>query len=245
MRRDEAFVAWALSEYLGGPDVARIVEGPDPPDFYLHLDGRQVGVEVTRLSQFTFEPDGSLGNRATQDNFALRLLDELDRDIGPLVDDAQSLLVGLWVPVGDPRRFKAQLTDLLSEVARDGREESDREARLGDARVTVRVISRRHSRSAIVGYVVNIHADANVELNAQTLLEDRITRKSAICAALQRPLWLALFNEYWIADADTYLRAARHVVCNHCFERIFLVSEQGAVTEMHVGAQQLCIQADH
>ena len=97
MRRDEQFVAHALVEHLGGPSVVAAFDGPDPPDLFLKFGGQRVAVEVTRLSQFTIASDGTLGTRATADAFGLRLLNDLDSELGALVPDELSLLVGLWV----------------------------------------------------------------------------------------------------------------------------------------------------
>ena len=83
MRRDEEFVGRGLVSFFGGPSKASVSEGENPPDLYFHLDRCRIGVEVTRLSQFTFEPDGTPSNRATQDCFGIRLLNELDADVGP------------------------------------------------------------------------------------------------------------------------------------------------------------------
>ena len=71
MRRDEKFVGDALVAFFGGPSCASVSDGEDPPDLYLTVGVSRVGVEVTQLSQFTFEPDGTLGNRTTQDSFGL------------------------------------------------------------------------------------------------------------------------------------------------------------------------------
>ncbi len=117
MRPEEKFVGASLVQYLGGSPRASVADGKDPPDLYLMVDGTRIGVEVSRLSQFTFESDGSLGNRRTQDEFALRLLDQLDGSIGPLLPDDVSVLVGLEVPVRDAATFRKLLTDWLNEVA--------------------------------------------------------------------------------------------------------------------------------
>ena len=93
MRRDEKFVANALVEFFGGPLSVSAAEGEDPPDLYLTIGASRVAVEVTRLSQFTLEPDGTLGNRATQDSFGIRLIDDLNDKIGPSLPDGISLLV--------------------------------------------------------------------------------------------------------------------------------------------------------
>ena len=88
----------------------------------------------------------------------------------------------------------------------------------------------------IAGFVVNTNSSADIGLNARLVLEDRIRTKSKICASLPRPIWLAVLNDYWLADADTYAVAGRQLNLQHCFERIFLVSDRGAVNELAVEA---------
>src|SRR5437764_5037611 len=92
-------------------------DGEDPPDFYLSVGGSRIGVEVTQLSQFTFESDGTLGNRATQDFFGIRLLNELDAKVGRTLPQDVSLLVGIWVPVSNAARFKKSLIEWVTQIA--------------------------------------------------------------------------------------------------------------------------------
>ena len=35
------------------------------------------------------------------------------------------------------------------------------------------------------------------------------------------PIWLAVFNDYWLADADTYAAACQQLKMSHCFKRLF------------------------
>lgn len=236
MRRDEAFVARALVEFLGGPSSASASDGEDPPDLNVTYGASRVGVEVTRLSQFTLEPDGTLGNRATQDFFGLRLLDELNTKIGPSLPDDISLLVGLWVPVSNATRFRNGLTDWVTKVAAAPKKGMQRERDIEGSKTSISVIPERPSEKKIVGFVVNTNSSANIRLNALLVLEDRIRTKSEICALLPKPIWLAVLNDYWLADAESYAAACRQLTLAHCFERIFLVSDAGAVSELTVGA---------
>jgi len=232
VRRDESFVAHSLVEFLGGPSCVSVSDGEDPPDLYLDFGAFRVGVEVTRLSQFTFERDGSLGNRATQDSFGLRLIEELNSKIGPSLADGISLLVGLKVPVSKVSQFRKSLTKWVAEVATAPRKGVKEERVIEGSKTTISVIPERPSGKKIVGYVVNADSSADIDLNARLVLEDRILTKSEICATLPRPIWLAVLNNYWLADADTYTTAYRQLKPSHCFERIFLVSEDGQVNEL-------------
>ncbi len=236
MRRDEEFVGRALVEFFGGPSCASASDGKDPPDLYLTVGACRVGVEVTQLSQFTFERDGTLGNRTTQDFFGLRLLDEINAKVGASLPNDVSLLIGLWVPVSNAARFRKALTEWVTKVALAPEKGLEQEREIEGSRTTISVIPERPSGKKIVGFVVNINSSAGIDLNARLVLEDRIRTKSEICAPLPKPIWLAVLNDYWLADAGTYAVAGRQLKLGHCFERIFLVSDKGAVNELAVGA---------
>lgn len=236
MRRDEAFVARALVKLFGGPSSVSATDGEDPPDVYLTFPTSRVGVEVTRLSQFTLERDGTLGNRATQDFFGLRLLEELDKQFGPSLPSDISLLVGLWVPAPNASRFRKELTAWVREVAAAPKRGAQRERKIDGVQASISVIPERPTGRKIAGFVVNMNSSPDIILNARLVLEDRIRTKSEICAPLPKPIWLAVLNDYWLADADSYAAACRKLKLPHCFERIFLVSDNGAVSELTVGA---------
>lgn len=236
MRRDEAFVARSLVQFLGGPQVVTASDGADPPDIHLAFADCRVGVEVTRLSQFTLEPDGSLGNRTTQDFFGLRLIDELDRNIGCTLPDGISLLIGLWVPVSNGVRFRRSLTDWVTKIAAAPVKDTKYEQEIEGARTSISVIHERPTGKKITGFVVNKNSSSDIGLNARLVLADRIRTKSEICASLPRPIWLALLNDYWLADADSYAAVCSQLKLAHCFEKLFLVSDDGMVNELVVGA---------
>jgi hypothetical protein len=237
MRREEAFVCRALVEFLGGPSVASASDGDDPPDIYLTLGGSRIGMEVTRLSQFTLEPDGTLGNRATQDSFGIRLIEDLDTKLGPLLPQNVSLLIGVQVPVLRAAPFRKEVTEWVTQLVASPSLVSKDERNIHGSNVSVSVIAERPSGKKIVGFVLNKHSSADILLNARLVLEERIQTKSTLCEPLARmgPIWLAVLNDYWLADADTYAAACRQLKISHCFERLFLVSDNGAVCELVVG----------
>jgi hypothetical protein len=104
------------------------------------------------------------------------------------------------------------------------------------SKASISVVEQRPSGKKIAGFVVNKNSSADIGLNACLVLEDRIRTKADACAGLPKPIWLAVLNDYWLADADTYTNASSALKVKHCFERIFLVSDQGAVSELSVGA---------
>ncbi|MDE2466744.1 MAG: hypothetical protein KGO02_23965 [Alphaproteobacteria bacterium] len=236
MRPDEEFVGHALVEFLGGASRASVSDGEDPPDLYLHVGISRIGVEVTRLSQFTFESDGRLGNRNKQDIFGIRILDKLDAEVGQRLPEKIGLLIELCIPVQNARSFKKSLKQWVEEIAADPKKGFKEERKIEGSKVTVSVIEQQPIKRKIHGLVTNKNSLTYIPMNAHLLLEDRILVKDKICSGLSKPIWLALLNDYCLADADTYADAGLHLKLNHCFERIFLVSDQGAVNELFIGA---------
>jgi hypothetical protein len=245
MRPDEKYVGDRLVEFFGGPDNVSVKEGEDPPDLYLEFPGRRIGLEVTRLSQFTFESDGTFGNRATQDAFGVNLINALDAELGGLLPDEFSLLITLELPVQNAANFRTEVRIWISAIvsspvmdARDSRE-------IEGAKISTVFIPRRPSGKRVVGIISNRNSSADIGLNAHLLLADRIRKKNDICANLKGPIWLALLNDYWIADATDFSEVARRLRLDHCFERIFLVSRGAAVSELEFGARILVCNVRH
>jgi hypothetical protein len=236
MRPDEAFVARSLVQFLGGPSAVSATDGEDPPDLYLSLAANRVGVEVTRLSQFTFDPNGTFGNRATEDTFGVRVLDDLDAKLGPSLPGDVSLLLGIEVPVLNAARFRKFLTAWVREVATAPVPGTLHERDIDGSNTSISVIPERPTGKRIAGFVVNKNSSADILLNARLILEDRIQTKSTRCSGLTKPLWLALLNDYWLADGDSYDVASRQLKLSHCFDRILIVSDHGVVSELVVGA---------
>jgi hypothetical protein len=162
MRREESFVCRALVEFLGGPSVASASDGDDPPDIYLALGDSRIGVEVTRLSQFTLEPDGTLGNRATQDFFGIRLIEDLDAKLGPLLPQCVSLLIGVQVPVLRAAPFRKEVTEWVTQLVASPSLGTKDERNIHGSNVSVSVIAERPSGKKIVSFVLNQHSAADI-----------------------------------------------------------------------------------
>lgn len=232
MQPDEAFVSKSLVEYLGGSSVVTALDGEDPPDFYLAFEESRIGVEATRLSQFTIKSDGSLGNRRTQDSFGVRLIEELNTKIGPSLPNEISLLIFLWLPVSKPSKFRKDLFKWVTEIAAAPEKVIREEKQVYGSKTIISVMPARPSGKKIVGCVANNNSSPDIGFNARIILENRIRVKSEICSSLPRPIWLALLNDYWLADTKSFMLAYQQIKLSHCFQRIFIVSDDGTVDEL-------------
>lgn len=235
LKPDEKFITNCLLNHFG--TTATAWEGEDPPDIYMKVEGKTIAVEITRLSPVSFDQDGVAQNRKTQDYFGMNLCDDLDsklkRDISPEVD----ILLTLYVPVENTRKYKKELHACLKETIAKGIKTGDRtEFNIAGAKVKISVIpNRNHSQKKIVGLIVNDNSSAHIQGNAEVILADRILDKVKKCRNIkhQGAKWVALFNDYWLADYETYSLALNNISGQHDFERIFVISNTGQVSCIH------------
>ena len=52
------------------------------------------------------------------------------------------------------------------------------------------------------------------------------------------PKWLGLLDEYWLADSQIYQQAIKMYTFEHVFNRIFVVSGDGCVTDIYNDSSQ-------
>jgi len=235
-RHDEQFVVDSLIDFLGGPECATAWQGEDPPDAYVKVGGQVCALEITRLSPVSFGRDGSVQNRMTQDSFAEGLCNELDRKLEALVPEDRVVLLTLHVPVVNARRFKKDLGQVVRAVLRSCPEvgASSTYQVAGDE-VSVDILPERmFPHKKIVGVVVNKHANANILANAKVILCDRLAVKRKKCRNVKAagPKWLALLNDYWLADWETYTAALASCAASRDFAKIYLVLHSGYVHEI-------------
>jgi len=235
LKPDEKFVSDSLVKYFDS-DIVTYQEGEDPPDIYLTLNGEKIAVEITRLSPVVFDENGGTQNRNTQDIFGVNLCNELDSKLKAKVPPDIDLVLAIYVPVENPRKYKKKLFDLIESVL-------NKEIKVG-GRLTTSVLghkisisfipNRPHSKKKIVGAIANDNSNAHILTNAIAILTERIYEKQEKCKAIphQGQKWLALFNDYWLADSETYSQAIKMISEKHDFQKILIISDQGVVSEL-------------
>jgi hypothetical protein len=131
------------------------------------------------------------------------------------------------VPIQVPRRRPlAQPLRPLSPAYLPKSLATDREIRInGNA---IRIYLNQHGEThfkKVSAAFMNRNSNPNVLSNVTKILEDRIMVKAKKCNHLQgrAPMWLALFNDYWLTEADTYRFALSRMSLEHSFQKILLV----------------------
>jgi hypothetical protein len=233
LRSDEKFCIDAIVALVGG----KWVEGEDPPDAYLSIGNDNIAVEISTLTQYVTDHNGGSKPRLSEDSTALKLCNELDEQLKNRVPAGRTVLLILSAPINSARKLKPRLgEEIMALVESTGETDVTVEREILGNKITIHHFPEdRPSGKKIVGAVQNKESDTNILANSKAILADRIAVKAQKCKPLisSGPVWLALFNDYWLADFDTYKQAMAQISFKHPFERILIVSGSGSVTVLY------------
>ncbi|MFH1372899.1 MAG: hypothetical protein ABII79_03790 [bacterium] len=230
LREDEIFVVKTLCAVLSGTYRA----GENPPDAYLSYEGKEVAVEISTLTQHVISDSGDAIPRLSQDTGVIRLCDELDGELGKDVPNGVYVILTLHSPINKIRKFKELLKQQVISIIKSS-VALDKIIDIKGNIVKVRSVhGERPDGKKIIGIVINKNTSSNISDNVVYILGQRIEEKTIKCMNVNhRPLWLALFNNYWLAESRLYQEALKTLSIEHPFEKIFLVDDGKHVHEIN------------
>lgn len=220
LREDEKFVIEALCASYGG--TWRI--GEDPPDAYMSLTKNEVAVEISILTQHVVSKSGKAVPRLSQDTGVLRLCDEINEELKNGIPAGVYVLLTISAPLNKIRQTKADLINEIKEFAQQ-KKPKNQVLEINQNKVKIQLIlGDRPFGNKVIGIVPNQNSSPDILANVLYILSERISDKATKCRDIvHRPLWLALFNDYWLAEADTYELAMEKLSVAHPFDKICLV----------------------
>lgn len=220
LREDEHFVIEALCASYGG--TWRI--GEDPPDAYMSLSENEVAVEISILTQHVVSKTGKTVPRLSLDSGVLRLCDEVNEELKNVIPSGIYILLTISAPLNKIRQTKADLINEIKGIVQK-KAPNEQVIEINKNKVKIHLISGdRPSGKKVVGIVPNQNSSPDILANVQYILSERINDKVKKCSkVVHRPLWLALFNDYWLAEPDTYELAMKKLSIKHPFDKICLV----------------------
>ncbi len=227
MRDDEEFVISSVARFYSGTWRP----GENPPDAYLDIDGEAIAIEISMLTQHITTHLGTR-ERLSDDQTAVRLADNLNIELKDSIPDGKTVGLVLRPPIARFRKTKNELSraivSLVSNPSAGG-------SRLNVCGNDVALWITQHDSpdyKKVSAVIYNPNSSSNILKNAVHALEDRIQAKAKKCRPLAStmPIWLALLNDYWLADAHAYGIAMRNSSITHPFERILMVSGDRSVT---------------
>lgn len=231
LRSDEKFVICSVATHFSGTWW----DGEDPPDAYLQIADEVTAVEISTLTQHVRDGRGSSKSRLSEDSTAIWLANELNEELKAAIPDGLLVMLTLSSPILKARKVKTRLAGTITNLVSNAYQSEVTEIILGN-QIDIQVVADdRPSGKKVVGIIMNANSSPDILRNAWDILEDRIIDKASKCRSLafSGPKWLALLNDYWLADNETYRQAIESLSADHPFEKILLVSGNGSVSVLH------------
>ena len=231
LRGDEEFVITAVAKHFSMPWVS----GENPPDAYL-IDGKtRIAVEISTLMQPISDERGTR-SRITDDIPTTLFGEEINRELATLVPEGYRISLVGKSPILRRADTRRKLSSLLRRLLQDMQMFPRRqELHINENPIWVYLDQQpeAHPEKITLGFM-HRNAVADVGANTRLILRDRVETKALKCAPFVEhgPVWLALFNDYWLTDADTYRYAWSMLSVSHPFARILIVSGGGAVEDI-------------
>lgn len=219
----------ALGERYGGSWTP----GENPPDAYFETRHARIAVEVSTIVQHVPGKDGGSVPRLSYDRSVVEMVDRLEQVLRPRVKRGRYAILTLHSPLDNIRKVEAALAVRVADALDTLRTDQT----ISIAGNTIRITAHKGARPSgkcVVGLVPNRFSSPDIARNARSSLEDRIRVKAAKMKgiAAQGPCWLALLNDYYLADMETYRRVFAAMDIEHPFQRIVIVSDGGVAKDL-------------
>src|SRR5260370_38134057 len=190
LRSDEDFAIRAVAASASG----NWRPGANPPDAYLMVGERTIGVEISTLTQHVNDERGGTHARLSEDVPAIALKNQLDAELRHSIPHGRMVILTLKSPIMEVRKTKAQLKERIRHlVAATSSETVDVEEIICGNAIGIQVTSFDDSDPRKVhAAVLNRKSSPHILSNARAILEERIIPKATKCSSLtfEGPLWL-------------------------------------------------------
>lgn len=232
LRKDEKFVIESICTTYGG--TWRI--GENPPDAYLSLpeSENEVAVEISNLTQHVVDKIGRTVPRLSQDTGVLRLCDELNEELQNDIPFDVYVILIISSPLNKIRQTKTVLINEIKSIVQK-KAPHKQIFEINQNKIEIKLIhGNRPSGKKVVGIVPNQNSNPDILANVLYMLSERINDKVTKCTnILHRPLWLALLNDYWLAEPDMFQLSMQKLSIKHPFNKICLVLENKEVHTLY------------
>lgn len=254
LKGSELLVAESLKAFFLKEECSTVEyrEGEDPPDIYLNLDGKSIGVEITDIDE------NRINGRRTVDAGYLAFLKNLNTEFKDRLPDGKYMNIIFChyynkVSVVN-KKFKKHFSLLLENEIAKG--ETSFEGSIEGVTYKINLFELpKDKEKTIIGGTTSFCAssgskniydvaerivDTNIDFKSIDIVNDSIEDKNEKCKHLEKPVYLALYDNFF--NKFTSFENGEHfkhyedllekVVDFGIFDRIFIVFENKDVLEL-------------
>lgn len=226
MTPNEEYVLGILVGRFGGD----LEECEIAPDGYINIDGKKNAVEVSRFVEPMIGEDGARYPRLKDDAPADKLGKEVEVDIGKSIPDGVHVFLTMSAPIKNFCSTKKLIGQAIVEIVEA--DEGSADCTFSGNHVSINVFREWKGKGNKIGSSIGRrYSTTNVDGKARDVLRERIKTKELIRKGYANisisEYWLALYNDFWVADVDTYRAAFREMEIPHGFDQIFIVDCYG------------------
>ncbi len=221
MRPSEEYVLNTLITEFGG----QYTEGEDPPDGYITIGDKRIAVEVSMLVEQLQNENGESYSRMKDDAPAHNLASNIELDINAKIPHDMHVFLVIGAPIKQIRKTQAKVAETISHMIQNNIFKLDQ--KFLDNDISISIFTGWGSYTPKIGYAIsNRYSSANIGENTEMMLRERIqtkNKKRNVKPDIDE-YWLALFNDYWVADEESYQIAYRNLDIEHNFDKIIIIN---------------------
>lgn len=237
MRTDEEYVKNSINVYLEKHHsfVGNIIEGEDPPDYYVLESNKKIALEIT-TAESTCHWETKKAKRKTYTESVDKFCNELNNQFQNKIPKGESLQLVIKIPLLDFNRFRKLLSTELNKLMLRYAEFFSEEFNINGETVKIKkVVHNDNWRKSIIGIIATKNSDINdinIKIQTQRILKKIINEKVSKLKKINNEKWLGILNNYFLAEHNLFSQALHEMNDNHGFSKIFLIGDNSEVFEI-------------
>lgn len=208
LKGSEPFVTKSLQNYFTNVNKdVYFEEGEDPPDIYFYINGTKISIEITNLDE------NSLTDRKTIDSGYLSFFNRLNSEFDSLINEGVQFHISFEHNFSKVKNIHREFVNYLKHIIKKnefmiGMKIKDS---IADVKFSISISETSKDEKKIVGAVISSAERIGVSLNEMALciVKNRINDKKEKCKNVKKPIWLALFDNYY--DKYTNFETQDHI----------------------------------
>jgi len=208
LRGSEDFVAKSLQTYFKKLNKnVYFEEGEDPPDIYFYIEDTKTSVEITDIDE------NSLNSRRKIDSGYISFFAKINKEFESLIDEGVQLHIlfehgynKIKIIDKEFRKYLRCLVENNKFQIGDNIKDS-----IDNVKFSILISEISKNGKKIVGGIIPSFESQGMSLDEKALyiVKNRIDNKNNKCQNIKKPIWLALFDNYY--DKFTNFERREHI----------------------------------